>query len=159
MFRAVAFLFMFAVAADAAALERFEKSEISIDTAQGSKTFQVEVAKTPKQQAQGLMYRRSMAADAGMLFVYESPQPASYWMKNTFIPLDMLFIGADGRIVNIRQRTVPRSLTPVRSDGDVIAVLELNGGTSARLGIKAGDRVRHTIFENRSGSDTPRKRR
>jgi hypothetical protein len=148
MFRALAFLAAFAVAANAAALEKFEKSALSIVTAGGEKTFEVEIAKTPQQQAQGLMYRRSMAADAGMLFVYARPQRVSYWMKNTFIPLDMLFIAADGRIVNIRQRTVPHSLAPVRSDGEVLAVLELNGGTTSRLGIKAGDAVRHEIFGN-----------
>ena len=143
-----AFLIAFVVALDAGALERFEKSTLSIVTAKGPTAFHVEMAISPTQQAQGLMYRRSMPADAGMLFVYNRPQPASFWMKNTFIPLDMIFIGADGRIVNIRQRTVPQSLTPVRSRGDVLAVLELNGGTSSRLGIKAGDEVRHEIFGN-----------
>ena len=143
-----AFLIAFVVALDAGALERFEKSTLSIVTAKGPTAFHVEMAISPTQQAQGLMYRRSMSADAGMLFVYHRPQPASFWMKNTFIPLDMIFIGADGRIVNIRQRTVPQSLTPVRSRGDVLAVLELNGGTSSRLGIKAGDEVRHEIFGN-----------
>lgn len=148
MLHALAFLAAFSFAANAAALERFEKSTLSIVTAKGEKAFVVEIAKSPKQQAQGLMYRRSMSADAGMLFVYARPQPASYWMKNTFIPLDMIFIGTDGHIVNIRQRTVPHSLAPVRSDGDVLAVLELNGGTVSRLDIKAGDAVRHEIFGN-----------
>ena len=148
MLRALAFLAAFAVAASAATLEQFEKSALSIITASGEKTFEVEIAKTPLQQAQGLMYRHSMPADAGMLFVYARPQRASYWMRNTFIPLDMIFIGADGRIVNIRQRTVPNSLAPVRSEGEVLAVLELNGGTTSRLGIKAGDAVRHEIFGN-----------
>jgi len=148
MLRALAFLAAFAFAANAAALERFEKSALSIVTAKGEAKFEVEIAKTPTQQAQGLMYRRSMPANAGMLFVYTRPQPVSYWMKNTFIPLDMIFIGANGRIVNIRQRTVPHSLVPVRSKGKVQAVLELNGGTTSRLGIKVGDSVRHEIFGN-----------
>ena len=148
MLRALAFLAAFTLAANAAALERFEKSALSIITAKGEAKFEIEIAETPQQQAQGLMYRRSMPANAGMLFIYARPQPASYWMKNTFIPLDMLFIGTDGRIVNIRQRTVPHSLAPVRSDGEVLAVLELNGGTTSRLGIKAGDAVRHEIFGN-----------
>lgn len=147
MLRAAAFLFALFVAVGAAALERFETSELSIETANGTYDFHVEIAKTQSQQAQGLMFRRSMPPDAGMLFVYDTPQPASFWMKNTFIPLDMLFIGADGRIVNIRARTVPQSLTPVTSAGKVLAVLELNGGTTARLGITAGDRVRHAIFK------------
>lgn len=148
MFRALAFLFAFLLAAPAGALEKFEKSTLSIVTAKGTHDFTVELAISPTQQSQGLMYRRRMAPDAGMLFVYSRPQPASFWMKNTFIPLDMIFIGADGKIVNIKQRTVPQSLAPVRSKGDVLGVLELNGGTSSRLGIKAGDRVRHETFGN-----------
>ena len=147
MFRPLALLLVFAVASGAAALETFETSELSIVTRKGEATFRVEIAKTPTQQAQGLMYRRSLPADAGMLFVYDRPQPVAFWMKNTFIPLDMLFIAPDGRIANIKQRTVPHSLTPVRSRGKVIAVLELNGGTSARLGIAPGDTVRHPVFE------------
>ena len=148
MVRVLAFAFLCLFAANAAALEKFEKSALSIKTAKGVQTFEVELAITPAQQSQGLMYRRDMAPKAGMLFVYDRPQPMSFWMKNTFIPLDMIFIAADGRIINIRQRTVPHSLTPVRSKGNALAVLELNGGTTSRLGIKPGDRVRHKIFGN-----------
>lgn len=149
MLRALAFLIVAVFAAPAAAqTETFETSSLSIVTAAGEQRFAVELAVTPRQQSQGLMYRRKMAADAGMLFVYNRPQPVSFWMKNTFIPLDMLFIAADGRIVNIKQRTVPHSLKPVRSKGDVLAVLELNGGTVSRLGIKPGDEVRHEVFGN-----------
>ena len=145
---ALAFAFLCLLAANAAALENFEKSVLSIETAKGFQEFEVELAITPAQQSQGLMYRRDMAPKAGMLFVYNRPQPLSFWMKNTFIPLDMIFIAADGRILNIRQRTVPHSLAPVRSKGDALAVLELNGGTTSRLGIKPGDRVRHDVFGN-----------
>jgi uncharacterized membrane protein (UPF0127 family) len=131
----------------AAAQEVFEKSELVIVTSAGPKTFQIEIATTSSQQAQGLMYRRTMAADAGMLFPYTSPRRLSFWMKNTFIPLDLLFIAADGRIASIQQRTVPQSLEPIRSRGKVLAVLELNGGTVSRLNIKPGDRVEHAVFE------------
>ena len=93
------------------------------------------------------MYRRKLAPDAGMLFDYKTPQRVSMWMKNTFIPLDMIFIAADGRIVNIAERTVPQSKTVISSQGKIRGVLEINGGTVARLGIKPGDRVRHPIFE------------
>jgi uncharacterized membrane protein (UPF0127 family) len=147
MTRAITILLLIFVSAGAAALERFEKSELTIVTTKGETVFQVELAKTRDQHAQGLMYRRKLAIDAGMLFIYDTPQPASFWMKNTFIPLDMLFIGKDGRIVNFHQRTVPHSLTPIRSKGKVLAILELNGGTAARLEIKAGDQVRHAIFK------------
>jgi uncharacterized membrane protein (UPF0127 family) len=137
------------LAADIALAQRpvtFEKDSLVIETAAGRHRFSIELALTDDQMAQGLMFRRQMAPDAGMLFVYERPQTAAFWMRNTFIPLDMLFIGADGRIVNIAERTVPQTDTPVPSNGPVKAVLELNGGTCQRLGIKAGDRVRYKIF-------------
>jgi hypothetical protein len=99
------------------------------------------VARTAAQHAQGLMYRRRLAADTGMLFIYDKPEPARFWMKNTYIPLDMVFIAPDGRISSIAERTVPLSLELVTSNQPVIGVLELNGGTASRLGIRAGDRV------------------
>lgn len=108
--------------------------------------FKVESAQTPEMRALGLMFRRDLAADAGMLFDFGQAQPVSMWMKNTLIPLDMLFIDADGRIVNIAERTVPGSLAGISSQGPVRFVLELNGGTAARLGLRAGDRVRHALI-------------
>ena len=94
-----------------------------------------------------------LARDAGMLFDYGRVQPAAMWMKNTFIPLDMLFIGEDGNIVRIAQRTVPHSLAVVASVEPVRAVLELKGGSAARFGIKPGDRVRHEIFGTAPGTE------
>ncbi len=133
----------------AAALETFARSSLTVETSAGGRyRFDVELAETPAQQAQGLMFREKMAPDAGMLFIYDRPQPASFWMKNTLIPLDMIFIGTDGRIVNIHQNAVPQSLDSVNSAGPVKAILEVNGGMSARLGIRAGDRVLHPIFGN-----------
>ena len=148
MFRTVAFLLVLFAATGAAGLETFATGTLSIVTAQGEKTFNVEIAETPQQHAQGLMFRQKMAPDAGMLFVYDRPERASFWMKNTYLPLDMVFIAPDGRIESIRQRTVPLSLTPVHSRGKILAVLELNGGTTSRLGIKPGDEVRHALFGN-----------
>jgi uncharacterized membrane protein (UPF0127 family) len=143
---AAALLGLLLAAGAARALERFDWSELTIETAKGPQKFRVELAVSPDQQAQGLMFRRRMDADAGMLFPYEQPQKVAFWMKNTFIPLDMLFIAQDGRIESIRERTVPQSEEPVRSRGRIKAVLELNGGTASRLQIKPGDRVRHGIF-------------
>ncbi len=143
-------ILLLAVAFPALALETFQKSSLRVETAAGGKfRFDVELAVTPAQQMQGLMFRDAMPADAGMLFIYDRVQPASFWMKNTLIPLDMLFIGADGRIVNIHERAVPQSLDSVNSDGPVKAILELNGGMSARLGIHPGDRVVHATFAGR----------
>jgi uncharacterized membrane protein (UPF0127 family) len=129
-----------------AQLATFGTSELAIDTASGKQHFTVEVAKTRDQMMQGLMYRRSMPADAGMLFEYDHPQPVAFWMKNTLIPLDMLFIGADGSVLDIHERAVPLSLDSIAADQPVLGVLELNGGTVSRLGIKRGDRVDHPLF-------------
>jgi uncharacterized membrane protein (UPF0127 family) len=129
-----------------AQLATFKKSELTIETTGGSRHFSVELAIEPQQKEQGLMFRRNMAPDAGMLFDYARPEPVAMWMKNTLIPLDMLFIGSDGRVVNIRERAVPGSLDTIESAGPVRAVLELNGGTVARLGIKPGDKVSGPAF-------------
>ena len=92
------------------------------------------------------MYRRSMAANAGMLFDYGSMRHIRMWMKNTYLPLDMIFIDSKGKIINIVERTIPHSLSVISSRGRVRAVLELNSGTASRLGINEGDRVIHSIF-------------
>lgn len=136
----------FLAPAPRAQLASFTKSELTIATAGGERHFAIEEAKTPRQMMQGLMYRRALPADAGMLFEYDHPQPVAFWMKNTLIPLDMLFIAADGVVIDIHERAVPLSLDPIGTDTPVLAVLELNGGTVSRLGIKRGDRVAHPIF-------------
>jgi uncharacterized membrane protein (UPF0127 family) len=105
-----------------------------------------EIARTPEQLQYGLMFRNKLATDAGMLFIYDRPQRISMWMKNTLIPLDMIFIGADGRIVDIAERRVPHSIEPVYSSAPALAVLEVNGGTASRLGIKPGDRILSEAF-------------
>lgn len=120
---------------------------LTITSASGTHRFNVEYADTPERRAVGLMHRAAMAADHGMLFDFKADGQVSMWMRNTRIPLDMLFIARDGRIVNIAERAVPFSETTIPSKGPVRAVLELNGGTSARLGIKPGDRVTHPMFK------------
>lgn len=121
-------------------------SPLTIHSASGTHRFNVELADTDQKRAIGLMHRPSMAADSGMLFDFKTDGPVTMWMRNTRIPLDMLFITRDGRIANIAERTVPFSETTVPSKGPVRAVLELNGGTSARLKIRPGDRVDHPMF-------------
>jgi uncharacterized membrane protein (UPF0127 family) len=106
--------------------------------------FTVEVARTPEQQEQGLMERRALAPDAGMLFPFDPPRPASFWMRNTLIRLDMLFIRPDGTIARVAANTVPLSETPVAVEESLTAVLELRGGRAAELGIREGDRVSWT---------------
>ncbi|MGD1879125.1 MAG: DUF192 domain-containing protein [Kiloniellaceae bacterium] len=145
------FLAVAAWSAPAAAqggLATFGTGTLSIETAAGkTHDFTVEVAETPEQRAQGLMFRRQLAADAGMLFLFGSMEERAMWMKNTLIPLDMLFIDDGGKIVRIEARTVPHSLRAIVSGGPVSAVLELNAGTASRLAIEPGDRVRYPAFK------------
>ena len=122
-------------------LVSFKKEKLAIISQSGRHEFDVELALSDRQQAQGLMFRRSLPASAGMLFDYRVPTRINMWMKNTFIPLDMIFIGTDRRITNIARRTVPMSETTISSKGRVRAVLEVNSGTAARLGIKPGDKI------------------
>ena len=128
-----------------AALERspagLEQVPLTIQSKNGPHKFVVEVARTPEEQAQGLMYRQSLAPDRGMIFPYSPPSQTSFWMKNTLIPLDMVFIRPDGTIARIEANTVPLSLDPVSSGEPVAAVLELAGGRAGELGIAANDRV------------------
>jgi len=124
----------------------FPTAELTIESGGKLHKFTVEMADTDERRTLGLMYRTSMAADAGMLFDFKSDKPVSMWMRNTRIPLDMLFITREGRVLNIAQRTVPFTEHSISSEGPVRAVLELNGGTTERLGIKPGDRVLHPMF-------------
>ena len=103
--------------------------------------FTVELARTPREQEIGLMFRENIPAGHGMLFVWPRPQEAAMWMKNCPVPEDMVFIGLDNRIIHIAENTVPFSLAEIRSDGVAKATLELRGGETARLGITVGDQV------------------
>jgi uncharacterized protein len=121
-----------------------------VEGARGRHVFRVEVARTAAEQARGLMFRTDIPADGGMLFAPYPPEgggprAAAFWMKNTPSPLDILYIRADGTIARIAENTVPFSETPIPSGEPVAAVLEINGGRAAELGIAEGDRVRWTV--------------
>ena len=124
----------------------FEESSLTVDAANGQFEFLVEMAVNPAQRSQGLMFRDSLAEDRGMLFDFGKPQRATMWMRNTYVPLDMLFIDAQGQITQIAANTQPLSDAVIASREPVRAVLELRGGVSAKLGIKPGDRVIHPLF-------------
>ena len=109
----------------------------------GSESFAVELADDAAERAQGLMFRESLAPDAGMLFVYESPRRAQFWMKNTLIPLDMIFADATGTVTRVHSNAIPGDLTPIDGGEGVVFVLEINGGLAQRLGIVPGAEVRH----------------
>ena len=123
---------------------------LGIVSRNGRHAFAVEVMRTDADRSRGLMFRRAMAPDRGMLFDFEQSAPISMWMKNTILPLDMLFIRADGSIARIAADTEPYSTKVIPSGEPVLAVLELNAGTAAKLGIRAGDRVEHPLFPGRS---------
>lgn len=128
------------------------KEKLVITTRDGTQhVFQVEMALTPVQQITGLMFRTSVPADGGMLFDWGTPRDSQMWMKNTLVPLDMVFINQDGTIRSIAENTVPESLAVIDSRGPVLATLELAGGTTARLGIVVGDKVTQRIFGNAGG--------
>jgi len=133
--------------ADSSGPVTFGHSELTIATqAGGNFRFAIEVAETPDQLHQGLMFRDSMAEDAGMLFLLEKEDIASFWMRNTFLPLDMLFIARNGRITDIHRNAAPGATAIISSTVPVVAVLEVNAGITARLGIHTGDRVIHPAF-------------
>jgi uncharacterized membrane protein (UPF0127 family) len=112
--------------------------------------FNVEMAVKPEQQTVGEMFRTSVPEDGGMLFDWSFPHEQQMWMRNTLVPLDMVFINADGTIRSIAESTTPRSLAPIDSHGPVRATLELAGGVTAKLDIRVGDTVKQRIFGNAS---------
>jgi uncharacterized membrane protein (UPF0127 family) len=121
---------------------------LSIETAQGVRNFEVEIADDERERERGLMFRREMAREHGMLFDFNPAQPVSFWMHNTHLSLDIIFIGPDGRILNIAESATPYSDAALPSRGVARGVLEINAGLSREMGIAPGDRVRHRIFSN-----------
>lgn len=122
------------------------REALTLVTASGEHVIDVEIAETAEEKTMGLMFRTSLADDAGMLFPYSPPQEATMWMRNTYISLDMVFIRADGVVHRIERRTEPFSERIIASLGNVTGVLELKAGSADRLGLKPGDRVRHRLF-------------
>jgi uncharacterized membrane protein (UPF0127 family) len=122
-----------------------EKAALVLNSESGQHRFEVEIAATDETRRVGLMFRRSLGEQEGMLFLYEPPQLISMWMQNTYIPLDMIFIDADNRVHRIVERTEPFSTDVIESGGVVKGVLEVNAGTAARIGLKPGDRVSYDV--------------
>ncbi|MBX9933152.1 MAG: DUF192 domain-containing protein [Methylobacterium sp.] len=143
-FAAVAFLML-----QAGAFAQNATEPLSIATRKGNHAFNVEVMRDDESRSRGLMFRRSMAADHGMLFDFEKVAPVAMWMKNTYLSLDMLFIRPDGSIARIATDAEPQSTRVIPSGEPVLAVLELNAGTAVKLGLAAGDRVLHPLFKPR----------
>lgn len=113
----------------------------------GTARFNVEIADDPAERAQGLMNRPSMPASSGMLFLYEAPQRAGFWMKNTLIPLDMIFLDETGTVTRVHENAVPLDETTIDGGDGVLAVLEINGGLASAIGIGEGDQLRHPALD------------
>ena len=120
---------------------------LEIKTSSGVHAFQVEIAKDEASREKGLMYRRFMPADRGMLFEFEREEPVAFWMRNTYIPLDMIFITHDGTVARVAANAEPLNDTAIPSGAPVIGVLELNGGVAARIDLKPGDKVSAPFFK------------
>ncbi len=138
------------VAGTAAAECSIERVDLRGDF--GSARFTVELADEPAERSQGLMNRESLPTSAGMLFVYETPQSASFWMRNTLIPLDMIFMTPDGVVKKVHANAIPLDETPIFGGDGIIAVLEINGGLAEQLGIEAGAEMRHPALDQASAA-------
>jgi len=126
----------------------FPRSSLAIVTGGREIKFDVEMATNESQRERGLMYRKQLGPYEGMLFDFQDERPVSFWMKNTLIPLDMVFIAADGTVRHVHANAVPMSTETIPSEHPVRGVLEINGGSARLLGIKPGDKVKHPIFGN-----------
>lgn len=130
-----------------AAIDPVVLETVTVEGKNGARTFTVEIADDDDSRRTGLMFRRSMAEDHGMLFLFEEEAPRSFWMRNTYIPLDIIYINAEGSIVSIAEMAEPLSDRSLPSAGPAAAVLEINGGLSRTLGLGPGDKVTHPFFD------------
>ncbi len=137
-------------AATAGAHSACAPDKISVRGDWGTAKFSIEIADDFAERAQGLMHRQSMPRLSGMLFIYEAPGNLTFWMRNTLIPLDMIFIKPDGSIAHVHENAIPLDETPIPGGEGNLAVLEINGGLSSKLGIKAGDQVQHPAFSGQN---------
>lgn len=148
--RAGAAMAVAAILAPFAALA--DDSQLTLHTDTGDYSFHVDVVDTNESRARGLMYVTELADDAGMLFDFKEERPVSFWMRNTFIPLDMIFVGTDGVVKNVHVNAIPHDPTGIPSDGPVQFVLEIPGGRSVEIGLKPGDKMDHDRVVSATGS-------
>lgn len=144
----VAALAMMMGATSAQTEMKMRRDTLTLHTASGAHAIDIEVAESDREKAFGLMFRRSMGDNEGMLFPYPTPQEITMWMRNTFISLDMIFIRADGVVHRIATDTEPHSERVIASEGNVTGVLEMKAGSARRLGLKPGDRAEHAHFKS-----------
>ena len=147
MSRIAAAALLFALAGGAATAQECTPGALDLRDADSTLRFQIEVVDSEEGRARGLMFRESLPRFGGMLFVYPEPGPVAFWMRNTLIPLDMLFFDASGRLVRIHENAVPLDETPIPGGTDIQYVLEVNGGTVAQLGIDLGAELRSPAID------------
>ncbi len=150
-FRFAALLFLGLSATALKAQDSCPVDRVDLRGPWGQASFSVEIADTEETRARGLMFREELPRGAGMLFVYDRPGRVAFWMKNTLIPLDMLFVDETGVVTRVHSKAVPHDETPIDGGDHVLAVLEINGGLAKAYGIKAGTQLRHKVFS----SNTP----
>ena len=131
-----------------------DQARVTVTTASGEHEFAVWIAADDRSREQGLMYIRELPPDRGMLFLFERPQRVAFWMKDTYLSLDLIFIDPAGRVLNVAADAKPLSLTPIQSRGDAIAVLEVIAGTARRIGLEPGDRINLPTLRT-TGSSRP----
>ena len=148
LFLGAPFVFAGGAAAAQNAEIKFKRSSLVVETGGREIKFEVDLALNDVERARGLMFRDKLGPYEGMLFDFYQEAPVSFWMKNTLIPLDMVFIAADGTVKHVHANAVPLSTDTIPSQFPVRAVLEINGGSAKLLGIKPGDKVKHPIFGN-----------
>ncbi len=141
-----AFAFSLCMAVSASAETACQDDQVHLRGDWGQARFTIELADDEAERAQGLMHRESMPQSAGMLFVYPEARTVGFWMKDTLIPLDMIFLDATGTVVRVHSNAVPGDLTPIMGGTDIKAVLEINGGLAQRMGIAPGTQLRHPSF-------------
>jgi uncharacterized membrane protein (UPF0127 family) len=146
LWAALGFVLFFAASSSAQG-RAGEADSLEIVTSTGRHAFQVEIANNDATREHGLMDRRYMAPDHGMLFEFDRDEPVAFWMKNTYIPLDMIFIAPSGVVTHIAANAEPLSERAIPSGGPSVAVLEVDGGIAASIGLKVGDKVRHPFFK------------
>ncbi|WP_085796384.1 DUF192 domain-containing protein [Falsiruegeria litorea] len=139
------FMFVGAVSSVAATCQA---DAVTLKNDQAEIRFSIELAQTPEERSRGLMFREHLPARAGMLFVFEHPQRVAFWMKNTLIPLDMIFVDRTGTVTHVHQGAIPGDETPIPGGDQVYSVLEINAGLAARYGISNGTVLRHKVFSN-----------
>jgi hypothetical protein len=129
-------------------------SKVEVITSAGTHVFRVWIAADVESRTQGLMHVRELPSDHGMLFLFDQPRPLTFWMKDTWLSLDLVFINTDGIVVNVATAARPLSLKPIGSDGPALAVLEVLAGTAVRIGLRPGDRVMHPTLRTTSSFPT-----